>query len=75
MQRRQLLQSAAALAAPVLGSLSMARAQSFPVRPVKLIVAFPAGGPTDITMRSLADSASKILGQTVIVENKPGAGG
>ena len=75
MQRRQLLQSAAALALPALSAVGLAQAQSFPVRPIKLIVAFPAGGPTDITMRSLADNASKILGQTVIVENKPGAGG
>ena len=72
MQRRHLLQSAAILAMPVLGA---AHAQGFPTRPIKLLVAFPAGGPTDITMRSLADNASKILGQPVIVENKPGAGG
>ena len=52
-----------------------AQAQSFPSKPIKLIIAFPAGGPTDITMRSLADGASKILGQTIIIENKPGAGG
>jgi tripartite-type tricarboxylate transporter receptor subunit TctC len=72
MKRRQLVQLAgAALAAPVF----TARAQSFPSKPIKLIIAFPAGGPTDITMRSLADGASKILGQTVIIENKPGAGG
>ncbi|MDO8776503.1 MAG: tripartite tricarboxylate transporter substrate binding protein [Burkholderiaceae bacterium] len=72
MQRRYLIQAAGAcLAAPALG----ARAQTFPSKPIKLLVAFPAGGPTDITMRSLADNASKILGQTVIVENKPGAGG
>ena len=77
MQRRQLLQSAAALAVPALGSLgaAFAQAQGFPVRPIKLIVAFPAGGPTDITMRALADNASKILGQPVIIDNKPGAGG
>ena len=72
MQRRHLVQLVgAALAAPVL----TARAQSFPSKPIKLIIAFPAGGPTDITMRSLADGASKILGQTVIIDNKPGAGG
>ena len=75
MQRRHLLQSAAALVIPALSPLGLAQAQSFPSRPVKLIVAFPAGGPTDITMRVLADNASKILGQPVIVENKPGAGG
>lgn len=72
MQRRQLVQLAGAtLAASALSS----RAQSFPVRPIRLVIAFPAGGPTDITMRSLADGASRILGQSVIVENKPGAGG
>ena len=72
MRRRQLVQLAAAtLAAPSLRTF----AQAFPAKPIKLIIAFPAGGPTDITMRSLADNASKVLGQTVVVENKPGAGG
>ena len=72
MRRRQLVQLAAAtVAAPSLSAF----AQAFPVRPIKLLVAFPAGGPTDITMRSLADNASKILGQPVVIENKPGAGG
>jgi len=72
MRRRQLVQLAAAtVAAPSLSAF----AQAFPARPIKLLVAFPAGGPTDITMRSLADSASKVLGQPVVIENKPGAGG
>ena len=72
MRRRQLVQLAAAgLAAPAF----MARAQSFPSKPIRLQIAFPAGGPTDITMRSLADSAGKLLGQPVVVENRPGAGG
>ena len=77
MQRRQLLQSAAVLALPAVGSLgsSFAQSQGFPVRPINLIVAFPAGGPTDITMRALAENASKVLGQAVIIDNKPGAGG
>ena len=73
MHRRHLLQSAAGLA--VSGLSFQSQAQSFPARPIKLIIAFPAGGPTDITMRSLADNASTILGQPIIVENKPGAGG
>ena len=73
MQRRNILHwGAAALTALSLGS---AHAQTFPAKPIKLLVAFPAGGPTDISMRVLADNASKILGQPVIVENKPGAGG
>jgi tripartite-type tricarboxylate transporter receptor subunit TctC len=72
MRRRQLVQLAAAgLAAPAF----MARAQAFPSKPIRLQIAFPAGGPTDITMRSLADSAGKLLGQPVVVENRPGAGG
>src|SRR3990167_308251 len=74
MQRRNILQwGAAALA--VAASLGTAQAQSFTAKPIKLVIAFPAGGPTDITMRALADNASKILGQPEIVENKPGAGG
>jgi tripartite-type tricarboxylate transporter receptor subunit TctC len=80
MKRRQLVQLAgAAMAAPLVTvraqSPSTGSGQAFPSRPIKLIIAFPAGGPTDITMRSLADGASRILGQPVIVENKPGAGG
>ena len=78
MQRRHLLQSAAVLALPTLASAQTpltSSGQAFPNKPIKLVIAFPAGGPTDITMRSLADNASKILGQAVIVENKPGAGG
>ena len=73
MQRRHLIQSAAVLAAS--GISQMTHAQSFPNKPIKLVIAFPAGGPTDVTMRMLADNASKTLGQPVIVENKPGAGG
>jgi tripartite-type tricarboxylate transporter receptor subunit TctC len=72
MRRRQLVQIAAATVAT---SSFGALAQTFPARPIKLIIAFPAGGPTDITMRSLADNASKVLGQPVVIENKPGAGG
>ncbi|MGJ7511942.1 Bug family tripartite tricarboxylate transporter substrate binding protein [Variovorax sp. GT1P44] len=64
------------LCAALLGIAATAvHAQSFPSRPIKLVIAFPAGGPTDITMRQLADNASKILGQPIVVDNKPGAGG
>ena len=73
MQRRHLIQSAAAFTAASVTQFS--HAQTFPVKPIKLVIAFPAGGPTDVTMRVLADNASKTLGQAVIVENKPGAGG
>ena len=64
------------LCAALIGVFATAvHAQTFPTRPIKLVIAFPAGGPTDITMRSLADNASKVLGQPIVVENKPGAGG
>jgi len=52
-----------------------ASAQQFPAKPVTMIVPWPAGGTTDITMRALAEATGKYLGQQVIVENKPGASG
>ncbi len=76
MHRRHLLQGAAGvLGAAALPFAHAQNAPAFPTRPVKLVIAFPAGGPTDITMRQLAENAGKALGQPVIVENKPGAGG
>ena len=72
MDRRTLL--AAAGAAAVLPH-AIVRAQAFPSRPISIYVAFPAGGPTDQFFRTLAESASKVLGQSVVVENKPGGGG
>ena len=73
MRRRQLVQLAAAAAATPLAAF--AQGAAFPNRPIRLMIAFPAGGPTDITMRQLADNAAKHLGQPVVVENRPGAGG
>ena len=51
------------------------RAQAFPSKPIRYICPWPAGGSTDAVIRALAESAGKILGQQVIVDNKPGAGG
>lgn len=74
--RRRLLLCSALLSAFGLTPAAQAQAwRTFPEKPIKLIIAFPAGGPTDLTMRALADNASKVLGRPVIVENKPGAGG
>jgi tripartite-type tricarboxylate transporter receptor subunit TctC len=50
-------------------------AQSWPARTVKMIVPFPAGGPTDVLTRSISEKLSTALGTPVIIENKPGAGG
>jgi len=51
-----------------------ALAQSWPSKPISLIVPFPAGGTTDVLARALADKLTQSLGQSVIVESKPGAG-
>jgi tripartite-type tricarboxylate transporter receptor subunit TctC len=50
-------------------------AQSYPARPISLIVPAAAGGPTDTVARLVAESMSRTLGQTVVVENIGGAGG
>jgi tripartite-type tricarboxylate transporter receptor subunit TctC len=64
------LASSAAIALP-----SLTQAQAFPSRTIRLICPWPAGGSTDAVMRALAESASKALGQQIIIDNKPGAGG
>ena len=63
----------AALAAAVLAT--PATAQTYPDKPIRMIIAFAAGGPTDVVGRLLAPRVSEILGQQVVVENKPGATG
>jgi len=63
-----------ALASLVLAA-EMASAQQFPSRPVELMVAYPAGGSTDIGARVVAAIAEKLLGQPIVVVNKGGAGG
>jgi tripartite-type tricarboxylate transporter receptor subunit TctC len=75
MQRRNLLKALAAAPLYATPSVRAQSASAWPSQPVKLMIAFPAGGPTDITMRVLADNAGKLLGQQVLIENKPGAGG
>jgi tripartite-type tricarboxylate transporter receptor subunit TctC len=62
---------AAALLAAALPSL----AQNWPNKTVRIVVPFPAGGPTDVLTRVLAEKLSSQMGQPVVVENKPGAGG
>ena len=66
--------ASAALAATALAA-GLAQAQDFPTRPITLICPWPAGGSTDTHLRKFAEIAAKYLGQPVIVENRPGAGG
>jgi tripartite-type tricarboxylate transporter receptor subunit TctC len=72
IHRRTILQLAAsAVALPAISHI--ARAQVYPTRPVRIIVGFPAGGPTDINARVMAQWLSERLGQQFVVENRPGA--
>ncbi|MFI4927458.1 MAG: Bug family tripartite tricarboxylate transporter substrate binding protein [Burkholderiales bacterium] len=70
LSRRHALALLAAAAAP------WARAQSkWPARPVRIVVPFGAGGVADLTVRAVGDQLARQLGQAVVIENKPGAGG
>jgi tripartite-type tricarboxylate transporter receptor subunit TctC len=59
----------------IAGAAGVARAQSYPDRPIKLVVPFPAGGATDTTARLVAQRLQAALGQPVVIENQGGAGG
>ena len=72
VRRNFLTLAAGAAALPVVSRI--ARAQSYPTRPVRWIVPFPAGGPTDILARLMGHWLSARLGQPFIIDNRPGAG-
>jgi tripartite-type tricarboxylate transporter receptor subunit TctC len=73
LNRRDVLQ--ASLAGAVSIAMPVMAQSNFPSRPIKLICPWPAGGSTDAVMRAIAESASRILNNPVITENKGGAGG
>jgi tripartite-type tricarboxylate transporter receptor subunit TctC len=71
--RRRLL--AAAGAALCFATPAFAQAQTYPTKPVKLVVPYPPGGPTDIVARLVAQKLSDAMGQPFVIDNRPGAGG
>jgi tripartite-type tricarboxylate transporter receptor subunit TctC len=76
--RRNLVVAGAGLAlvtAALIGLAPPVAAQDYPTRPIRVLIAFPPGGPTDFVGRLLADKMSILLGQRVYIENKPGANG
>ena len=77
-EKAQRLGAAAALLAGsvlLVAGATGANAQNYPSKPIRIISPVTAGGPSDVALRPLAQEMSKALGQSVIVENKPGAGG
>lgn len=67
--------AACAFAAGILLVSGLAQAQNYPTRPIKVVIAFPAGGPTDFVGRLLAEKLKDLLGQPVLIENRGGAAG
>src|SRR5262245_14959442 len=75
LPRRHFLRLAAASAAALPSLSPVAIAQTYQARPVRIIVAFAAGGPRDIVSRLIGQWLSERLGHQFVVENRPGAGG
>lgn len=74
-QNRVLAIAAVAITTMALSLPTFAQADAYPTRPLKLIVPFPPGGGADLTARTLAQKMGESMGQSIVVENKPGANG
>ena len=72
---RKLLLSLSVLSFPMLAAVPAAHAQAWPAKPIRMVVPYPPGGPTDIVARVVGQKLSERLGQPIVVDNRPGAGG
>jgi len=75
VRARRFLSAALAAAAAAALSVTAASAQTWPTKPVKVLIGFAAGGPTDLIGRIMAEHLSKALGQPFVIESRPGASG
>jgi tripartite-type tricarboxylate transporter receptor subunit TctC len=71
---RHLLSTAAIALGVAIGAADSAHAETYPARPIKIIVPTPAGGPVDVIARLVGNYLSSTLGQTAVIDNRPGAG-
>ncbi len=71
----QLLARCLIAAAAAIGFASLAAAQVWPARPIRMVVGFPPGGATDVVARAFAPRLGEALGQSIVIDNRPGAGG